>query len=244
MNAREMIALDDTDERIIELLRADGRIPFRAMAAELNLTEATIRSRVRRLEESNAMRVVAVTDFQAAGYELMLAVGIQVDTRTPLEVAEELALIPEVFSINLVIGTYDIEVLVVAEDQAAMATLIYERLAGVPGVLRVAPSLAVDVLKNQPDWVPFHKTALDPASSSAGGASSPGGARMDPASSSAGGASSPGGAGMDPASSGVGGSSSPGGAGMDPASSTVGGASSPGGAGMDPARSRAGGADG
>ena len=96
-------------------------MPYRAMAAELGLTEATVRTRVRRLEESNAMRVVAVTDFQAAGYELMLAVGIQVDQRTPLEVANALAEIPEVFSINLVIGTYDIEVLVVAEDQAAMA---------------------------------------------------------------------------------------------------------------------------
>ena len=152
------IELDDTDERIIELLREDGRIPYRAMAAELGLTEATVRSRVRRLEESNAMRVVAVTDFQAAGYELMLAVGIQVDQRTPLEVAEELARIPEVFSINLVIGTYDIEILVVARDQAALADLIYQRLATLPGVLRVAPSLAVNVLKNQPDWVPLSQS--------------------------------------------------------------------------------------
>ena len=37
-----MIALDDTDERIIELLRADGRIPFRAMAAELEKSRQQI----------------------------------------------------------------------------------------------------------------------------------------------------------------------------------------------------------
>ena len=192
MNAPQAIELDDIDERIIELLRGDGRMPFRAMAAALGLTEATVRSRVRRLEESNAMRVVAVTDFQAAGYELMLAVGLQVDQRTPLEVAEELARIPEVFSINLVIGTYDIEILVVAEDQAALTELIYRRLATLPGVLRVAPSLAVDVLKNQPDWVPLStQTARSPASNSRGGATSPAEEETLGASGDMGGAASP-----------------------------------------------------
>lgn len=164
MTTEEDVQLDATDERIIELLRSDGRMPYRAMAAEVGLTEATVRSRVRRLEESNAMRVVAVTDFQAAGYELMLAVGIQVDDRDPLDVAEVLAKIPEVFSINLVIGSYDIEALVVARDQGALTNLVFHRLATLPGVLRVAPSLVVDVLKNQPDWVPL-SDATEPESS-------------------------------------------------------------------------------
>ncbi|MEE4660660.1 MAG: Lrp/AsnC family transcriptional regulator [Halieaceae bacterium] len=149
------VELDPVDERIIELLRADGRLSYRAMAAELGLTESTVRSRVRRLEQSNAMRVVAVTDFQAAGYELLLAVGIQVSDRSPVEVAEALADIPEIFSINIMIGAYDIEVLAVAEDQAALSALIYQRLARLPGVRRVVPSMAMDVLKNQPDWVPL-----------------------------------------------------------------------------------------
>jgi DNA-binding Lrp family transcriptional regulator len=159
MSNPQPIDLDSTDERIVELLREDGRMPYRALARELELTEATVRARVRRLEESNVMRVVAVTDFEAAGYEFMLAVGVQVENRTPEEVAQELALIPEVFSINVVIGTYDLELLVVAENQSSLTQLIYERLASLPGIRRVVPSIAVNVLKNQPDWVPFHTPA-------------------------------------------------------------------------------------
>jgi hypothetical protein len=30
------------------------------------------------------------------------------------------------------------------------------QLANISGVRRLTPALAVDVLKNQPDWVPFH----------------------------------------------------------------------------------------
>ena len=57
---------------------------------------------------------------------------------------------------GVVIGTHDVEILVVAEDQAALADLLSNRLANLPGVRRLTPALAVDVVKNQPDWVPFH----------------------------------------------------------------------------------------
>ena len=154
-----VIELDDTDNAIIALLRADGRLPYRAIARELGLTESTIRARVRRLEESDTMRVVAVTDIEAAGYDMLLAIGVQVENRSPEEVARELAGLPEVFSVNVVVGTHDVEILVVAEDQVALDELIGRTLAVVPGVRRLTPALALDVLKNKPDWVPFHEQA-------------------------------------------------------------------------------------
>ena len=154
--AASPIELDDTDHAIIELLRTDGRMPYRAIARDLALTEATIRSRVRRLEESNTMRVVAVTDIEAAGYSMLLAIGVQVENRSPEAVARELAELPEVFSVNVAVGAHDVEILVVAEDQVALNDLIGSRLAAIPGVRRLTPALALDVLKNQPDWVPFH----------------------------------------------------------------------------------------
>ena len=155
-----LIELDETDEAIIGLLRTDGRLPYRAIARQLGLTENTVRSRVRRLEESNTMRLVAVTDIEAAGFSLLLAIGVQVEGRSPEAVARDLARFPEVFSVNVVVGAQDIEVLVVSEDQAALNELVGERLAAVPGVQRLTAALALDVLKNQPDWVPFHDGPL------------------------------------------------------------------------------------
>lgn len=150
------LVMDEVDARLVSLLRHDGRTPYRTMALELNLTEATVRTRVRRLEESNLMRVVAVTDFEAAGYNMMLAIGIVVEDSSPTEVALQLADIPEVFSVNVVVGTHDIQTLVVTRDLDTLGTLISHTLATLPGVRKVIPSLAVNVLKNQPSWVPFH----------------------------------------------------------------------------------------
>ena len=155
-----LITLDDTDDAIITLLRADGRLPYRAIARQLGLTENTVRSRVRRLEESNTMRVVAVTDIEAAGFGMLLAIGVQVESRSPEAVARDLADFPEVFSVNVVVGAQDIEILVVSENQAALNELVGQRLATVPGVRRLTPALALDVLKNQPDWVPFNDEPL------------------------------------------------------------------------------------
>ena len=150
------IELDATDQGIIALLREDGRMPYRAIARELGITEATVRARVKRLEESNTMRVVAVTDIEAAGYGMLLAVGVQVENRSPEAVATDLAAIDEVFSVNVVVGSHDIEILVVTEDASSLNDLLMKTLGAVPGVRRLTPALAVDVLKNQPDWVPFH----------------------------------------------------------------------------------------
>ena len=151
----EMAALDETDWRLIELLRADGRMPFRALADALGVAETAVRARVRALESSGCMKVVAVADAAASGYELLLAVGVEVDERPALDVAEALAAIPEVFSVCLVVGTYDIELLIVARDHWHVSHLVTETIVQVPGVRRIHAGLAVDVLKNQPDWVPF-----------------------------------------------------------------------------------------
>ncbi len=149
------IELDALDQGIIELLRQDGRMPFRTIARELDVTEATVRTRVRRLEESNTMRVVAVTDTEAAGFGMLLAIGVQVENRAPEAVAQDMAQLAQVFSVNVVVGTHDIEILVVSRDQADLDQLLSRTLVDIPGVRRLTPALAVDVLKNQPDWVPF-----------------------------------------------------------------------------------------
>ena len=151
-----LIDLDETDQAIIALLREDGRMAYRAIARQLDIAENTVRARVRRMEESNTMRVVAVTDIEAAGYSMLLAIGVQVEGRSPEAVARDMAQIHEVFSVNVVVGAHDVEILVVAEDQAALNELITSKLGAMPGVRRLTPALALDVLKNQPDWVPFH----------------------------------------------------------------------------------------
>lgn len=153
MNSNALL-LDEVDQSIVQQLRRDGRTPYKTLAKQLDLTEATVRARVKRLEESDSLRVVAVSDYEAVGFSVLLAVGVQVEGRPAEDVADELAALDAVFSVCQVVGARDIETLAVARDQDDLAALL-DRLAAVPGVRKLEPSVALDVLKNQSHWVPF-----------------------------------------------------------------------------------------
>ena len=117
MNSNALL-LDDIDQSIVQQLRRDGRTPYKTLARQLDLTEATVRARVKRLEESDSLRVVAVSDYEAVGFGVLLAVGVQVEGRPAEDVAADLAELDAVFSVCQVVGARDIETLAVARDLA------------------------------------------------------------------------------------------------------------------------------
>src|SRR5690242_11875227 len=84
------------DKRIIEHLQADGRRPFTQIAADLGVSEAAIRARTNRLIERGILQVVGVTDPLKLGFHQMAMIGIRCESAKLIEVAEQLAAMPEV----------------------------------------------------------------------------------------------------------------------------------------------------
>ena len=145
---------DELDQEIIALLQEDGRMSIRDMARSLDSTSSTIRKRIRRLEDTGTMRVVAVTDFSAAGFDLLLAIGIEVENRNAEAVGLELADLPEVFSVNLTTGPHDLEILVAAQSFEQLATFLHAEVSRIKGIGRLVPGLCVEVYKYQSEYVP------------------------------------------------------------------------------------------
>jgi Lrp/AsnC family transcriptional regulator for asnA, asnC and gidA len=139
--------LDDVDRRIIAALKADGRATNQRIARSLRISPATVGARIRRLESVNAMRVVAVTDFAALGYKVLLAVGIEVQGRPAQEVAEELAALEEVFAVHLVTGARDVEILVVLHDLEELENFLLRDVAKIRGIRTLTAGIAADVIK-------------------------------------------------------------------------------------------------
>lgn len=146
--------LDELDLKIIAALKADGRATNQDIARGLKLAPATVSARIRRLEELNAMRVVAVTDFAALGLDVLLAVGIEVQGRAAEDVAAELAKLPEVFAVHLVTGARDIEILVALRDFAQLQPFLLEDVAAVRGIRSLTAGIAVDIVKFEFDRTP------------------------------------------------------------------------------------------
>ncbi len=147
--------LDDIDHAIIAQLREDGRATNQQIATQLDLTAATVSTRIKRMEQANKLRVVAVSDFSAHGYNLLIQVAVEVDGRKAADVAQELAQLPEVFAVHLVTGRYDIDMLVVLKDHDELAELMLSQLTTISGIRSMVPAIAVDILKYKFDVAPI-----------------------------------------------------------------------------------------
>jgi Lrp/AsnC family transcriptional regulator for asnA, asnC and gidA len=149
------VVLEPVDEKIIAALRQSGRIANRDLARMIEVNEATVRTRLRKLEASNAVRVVAMRDLSAMGFDAIAAVGVQVKGRSANEVGAELAKFDHVITVNVTIGMYDLEIQVVAGDIQELDRLLTDEIAHVKGVERLFPGLSMKILKYNPEWAPL-----------------------------------------------------------------------------------------
>jgi Lrp/AsnC family leucine-responsive transcriptional regulator len=147
MSSAQVYELDDIDRHIIAALKVDGRATNQKIARSLKISPATVGARIRRLENVNAMRVVAVTDFAALGYQVLLAVGIEVQGRPAEEVAQELAALEEVFAVHVVTGARDIEILVALHDLKELETFLLRDVAKIRGIGSLSAGIAADIIK-------------------------------------------------------------------------------------------------
>ena len=148
-------ALEPIDDKIIAALRQSGRIANRDLARLIDVNEATVRTRLRKLEASNAVRVVAMRDLTAMGFNAIAAVGVQVKGRSAAAVGADLAKLDDVITVNVTIGMYDLEVQVVAGDIGELDRLLTDVIAHIPGIERLFPGLSMKILKYNPEWAPL-----------------------------------------------------------------------------------------
>lgn len=139
--------LDELDNGIIAMLGENGRATNLEIAEKLGVTAATVSARIKRLEESRSMRVVAVSDFAAHGYDVLLAVGIKVGGREVEEVAAELGAIPEVFSINMMNGRFDLELLVALSSFTDVSAFMANNISRIKGIVDMDSGVAYDIVK-------------------------------------------------------------------------------------------------
>jgi Lrp/AsnC family transcriptional regulator for asnA, asnC and gidA len=148
-------SLDELDSSIIDLLRANGRVTNQEIAEKLSVTAATVSARLRRMEEARVMRVVAVTDFSAHNYNVLIALGVKVQGRDVGDVGRELALLPEVLSVNVMNGQHELELLVALHDFSEINMLLSDHIAAIAGVTEISPGIAADIVKFEFNVVPL-----------------------------------------------------------------------------------------
>jgi len=141
--------IDDLDRRIIEALQGNGRESFRSIAAQLGVSEATVRARYARLCADDILQVVAVTNPLGLGFDQAL-VGIRVNG-SPEAVADEIATWPEADYVVITAGQFDLVVEVVSATRRELLDLT-NRMRALHGVVSTETFLYLEMVKQLYDW--------------------------------------------------------------------------------------------
>jgi Lrp/AsnC family transcriptional regulator for asnA, asnC and gidA len=139
--------LDETDVKIVEALREDGRVAFAQIAEKLGVSPGMIRQRYNRLVEMGYLKVVAITNPSRMGLKTMAMIGIRTDGDKMLQVAEQIAALEEVIYIIIVSGRYDIMAEVICRDHADLLRFLTERLSKIKGVRETESFMHLKIVK-------------------------------------------------------------------------------------------------
>jgi Lrp/AsnC family transcriptional regulator, regulator for asnA, asnC and gidA len=137
---------DDLDLQIIDALSEDGRRPFTSVAEDLGVAEATVRSRVSRLQRIDAIRFVTDTRPHELGY-LFAYLGVRIGGPDVRSAVDALCEIPEAVYVIECAGHYDVLVEVIAKDSDDLLRLMHTEVRGVPGVTEVDTFMGLRIAK-------------------------------------------------------------------------------------------------
>ena len=141
--------IDDLDRSIIEALQGNGRESFRAIAARLGVSEATVRARYARLCADDIVQVVAVTNPLGLGFDQAL-VGVRTNG-SPEAIADEIAGWPEADYVVITAGQFDLVVEVVSTSRRELLDLT-NRMRALDGVASTETFLYLEMVKQLYDW--------------------------------------------------------------------------------------------
>lgn len=126
---------------MLRLLVGDAGLGAGALGRRLGLSQPAAWRRLRRLREAGVLRGIRLDlDNAALGFDVTVFLGIRLATkgRTSLEDFERaVAAIPEVQTVQHVLGVYDYRLKVVARDLSDFERVLRRRIMTLPGVGQV-----------------------------------------------------------------------------------------------------------
>lgn len=143
---------DQLDRVILEELQVNGRISVADLARKIHLSPPAVYQRIKRLERAGIIQqYVALVDREAAGYDVLcfIRVSIQPHTKEQLENFQQMIeKLPAVLECYRTVGSADLLLKVVVQDNRELDRFISEHLMTIAGVERIDTSLVLSEIKS------------------------------------------------------------------------------------------------
>ncbi len=143
--------LDAVDQRIVDLLRQDGRMPYREIARRLGVSESMVRKRATKLLDSGWMRVLAISDPLKLGVAIVATTYATVSPHALERVTDELARHGAVRYLAIGVGSHNVVLESLHASDEDLHDFIQREL-GKEGIIRSETIHVVKIKKSVWDW--------------------------------------------------------------------------------------------
>jgi len=139
--------LDHLDRELIIGLQKYGRESYINLARLLNVSEATVRNRVKRLLNKGIIEVKAIPNLDILEYQFIGIVGVQIQLEDLHKVADQLTHHPNVCYLANVTGRYDFIAIVVTRTSKEFADFVENVMSRMSGIVRTETCISLNVYK-------------------------------------------------------------------------------------------------
>ncbi|MEP3334074.1 Lrp/AsnC family transcriptional regulator [Sedimentitalea sp.] len=132
-----MIELDDTDRFILRALAQDASQSAGAIGRRLGMSQPAVWRRIRRLEKEGVIKGTRLRlNAEALGFGVTVFLGVKLARKGQVSLEDferAVSAIPEVQTVEHVLGLYDFRLRVVARDLADFERVLRRRIMTLPG---------------------------------------------------------------------------------------------------------------
>jgi len=119
--------IDETDRSIIRILEENGRIPNNEIASRLSISEGTVRNRIKKLTDNNYLKIRGLTNPDAQGEKQLIFILVKLEiTKRWREIAEKVSQLPNVKSVSMITGRFDLIVELHVEHHSLIDFLTHD----------------------------------------------------------------------------------------------------------------------
>src|SRR4030042_734450 len=142
--------VDKLDLKILRSLSRDGRKPYKSIAKDLDVSDATIRKRVDRMKRDGVIRQFHVlVNYERMGSFVKAFIGLKVNPSRLQDIVSELQNNPDVQVIYRTTGSWDILIEVILKDMKELNWFL-ERQLNIEGVTETEVNLTLEAYKRCP----------------------------------------------------------------------------------------------
>ena len=141
--------MDDVDTAILRSLIKNSRISLSQMSKEIDVPDATISNRLKKLENEVIKHYTVILDWHKIGLDITTIIIIQTESEKHESVKEELSKLDEVSEVYSVSGEYDILIKVWVRDIEELNKLMNAKIRSIDGVEDLTEMIVMERVKEE-----------------------------------------------------------------------------------------------